>query len=205
MKILIADDHDLVRETLAAFLGQQADFQVETAASLTEALQKIDAANRFHLVVLDYAMPGMDGLEGLTRAKAANDPWPVAIMSGTADKTIAEQAIAAGARGFLPKTMSASSMINAVRFMSAGETFVPVSFMTAEGPVEQTHPLERELTPRELQVLNALCGGLSNKEIARELDLQEVTIKLHVKTLCRKLDARNRTQAAMIAKDAGLF
>ncbi|MEO0390226.1 MAG: LuxR C-terminal-related transcriptional regulator, partial [Pseudomonadota bacterium] len=60
-------------------------------------------------------------------------------------------------------------------------------------------------TSRELEVLSGLCRGMANKEIARELDLQEVTIKLHVKTLCRKLDAKNRTQAAMIAKEAGLF
>ena len=205
MKILIADDHDLVRETLAAYLSQQADFEIETATSLPEALDKIESANRFHLVILDYSMPGMNGLDGLARAQAANDPWPVAIMSGTADKAVAEEAIKAGARGFLPKTMSAASMINAVRFMSAGETFVPVSFMTAEAPAPETHPLQDKLTGRELQVLDALCRGLSNKEIARELDLQEVTIKLHVKTLCRKIEAKNRTQAAMIAKDAGLF
>ena len=204
MKILIADDHDLVRETLAAFLGQQPDFEVELAATLTEALEKINAGNRFHLVLLDYSMPGMNGLDGLARAMEANEPWPVAIMSGTANKAIAEEAIASGARGFLPKTMSATSMINAVRFMSAGETFIPVSFMTAEDAPTETHPLAEKLTAREMEVLDGLCRGLSNKEIARELDLQEVTIKLHVKTLCRKLDAKNRTQAAMIAKDAGL-
>lgn len=205
MKILIADDHDLVRETLAAFLGQQPDFQIELAATLDEALDKIEAHSRFHLVLLDYSMPGMSGLDGLAKALSANDPWPVAIMSGTADKTVAEGAIAAGARGFLPKTMSAASMINAVRFMSAGETFVPVSFMTAEEPRDEENALAQNLTQREREVLKGLCLGHSNKEIARDLDLQEVTIKLHVKTLCRKLDAKNRTQAAMIAKDAGLF
>lgn len=205
MKLLIADDHDLVRETLAAFLSQQADFEVEVAATLTEALELITGKGRFHLVLLDYTMPGMNGLDGLAQAQEANAPWPVAVMSGTATKAIAEQAIASGARGFLPKTMSASSMVNAIRFMSAGETFVPVSFMTAEEAPEEPVGLAKDLTQRETQVLGALCRGLSNKEIARELDLREVTIKLHVKTLCRKLDAKNRTQAAMIAKEAGLF
>lgn len=205
MKLLIADDHDLVRETLAAFLSQQADFEVTVAATLSEALELIKAKGRFHLILLDYTMPGMNGLDGLGLAQEANAPWPVAVMSGTATKAIAEQAIASGARGFLPKTMSASSMVNAIRFMSAGETFVPVSFMTAEEAPEEPVGLAKDLTQRETQVLGALCRGLSNKEIARELDLREVTIKLHVKTLCRKLDAKNRTQAAMIAKEAGLF
>ncbi|WP_147126672.1 response regulator transcription factor [Shimia ponticola] len=204
MKILIADDHDLVRDTLAAFLGREKDFEIDTASDLADALDKINAKPRYHLVLLDYSMPGMNGLEGLAKAKEANEPWPVAIMSGIAPKAIAQEALDAGAIGFLPKTMAANSMINAIRFMSAGETFVPVQFMTAEEP-EETNELAKGLSPRELEVLSGLCRGLANKEIARELDLQEVTIKLHVKTLCRKLDAKNRTQAAMIAKEAGLF
>ena len=204
MKILIADDHDLVRETVAAFLSREKDFEIETASDLEDALTKIKQKPRYHLVLLDYSMPGMNGLDGLARAKEANEPWPVAVMSGIAPKTIAQEALDAGAIGFLPKTMAANSMINAIRFMSAGETFVPVQFMTAEEPAE-TNELAKGLSPRELEVLSGLCRGLANKEIARELELQEVTIKLHVKTLCRKLDAKNRTQAAMIAKEAGLF
>ncbi len=205
MKILIADDHDLVRETLAAFLGREKDFEIDVAGDLDEALKKIHENSRYHLVLLDYTMPGMDGIAGLKRAKEANEPWPVAVMSGTAPKAIAQEALDAGAIGFLPKTMAASSMVNAIRFMSAGETFVPVAFMTAEEPEAETNALAKGLSPRELEVLSGLCRGLANKEIARELDLQEVTIKLHVKTLCRKLDAKNRTHAAMIAKEAGLF
>ena len=204
MKILIADDHDLVRETLAAFLSREQDFRIEQAGDLHEAIEKINAQSRFHLVLLDYSMPGMNGLEGLARAKEANEPWPVALMSGTAPRATAQEALDAGAIGFLPKTMAASSMINAIRFMAAGETFVPVKFMTTDEP-EETNELAKGLSPRELQVLDGLCRGLANKEIARELDLQEVTIKLHVKTLCRKLDAKNRTHAAMIAKEAGLY
>ncbi|MEM1301083.1 MAG: response regulator transcription factor [Pseudomonadota bacterium] len=204
MKILIADDHDLVRDTLAAFLSREKDFDVDTAADLNDALDKIYQRQRYHLVLLDYSMPGMDGLIGLAKSKEANEPWPVAIMSGIAPKAIAQEALDAGAIGLLPKTMAANSMINAIRFMSAGESYVPVQFMTAEDP-EETNELAKGLSPRELGVLSGLCRGLANKEIARELELQEVTIKLHVKTLCRKLDAKNRTQAAMIAKEAGLF
>ncbi len=204
MRLLIADDHDLVRDTLAAFLSREEDIDVTTASDLDEAVKIIDTDRPFDLVLLDYSMPGMDGLKGLETVINTGPSRPVAIMSGTAPKAVAQEALDAGAIGFLPKTMAAASMVNAVRFMAAGETFVPVKFMTAEDP-EETNPLAKGLSPRELEVLSGLCRGLANKEIARELDLQEVTIKLHVKTLCRKLEAKNRTHAAMIAKEAGLF
>ncbi len=98
--------------------------------------------------------------------------------------------------------MTAKSLVNAVRFMIAGETFVPASVLADAGEVPETE-FTKQLSQREKQVLSGLCHGRSNKEIARELDLQEVTIKLHVRTLCKKLNAKNRTQAALIAKDAG--
>jgi len=98
--------------------------------------------------------------------------------------------------------MSAKSLVNAVRFMIAGETFIPASVLADSGETPETE-FTRRLTQREKQVLRGLSYGRSNKEIARELDLQEVTIKLHVRTLCKKLNAKNRTQAALIAKDAG--
>ena len=146
----------------------------------------------------------MDGLAGLERAIAANQDKPVALMSGVASRTVAEDALAAGAAGFVPKTLGAKSMVNALRFMASGEQYAPVKWMT-EMEAEASHPLADKLTAREMQVLEGLCDGKANKEIARDLDLQEVTVKLHVKTLSRKLDARNRTHAAMIARDAKLF
>ena len=197
MRLLLADDHDLVLETLGAFLTAQGEFEVETCGSLDAACEKMANDIVYDLVLLDYSMPGMNGLEGLERALKASFGKPVAIMSGTATKAVAQQAIDAGAIGFLPKTMAAKSLVNAVRFMAMGETYVPLDFLNAEDDTPDT-PLAGQLSQRELQVLGGLCRGLSNKEIARELDLQEVTIKLHVKTLCRKLEAKNRTHAAMI-------
>lgn len=204
MKILIADDHELVRDTLAAFLEKEVDIEVTAVEDLDAAIKSIKSGIRFDLVLLDYSMPGMNGLEGLDRAIEESIARPVAVMSGTAPKAVAQEALDRGAIGFLPKTMGAKSLVNAVRFMVAGETFVPVKFMTEEVE-EETNPLAKGLSPRELDVLGGLCRGLANKEIARELDLQEVTIKLHVKTLTRKLEAKNRTHAAIIAKEAGLF
>ncbi len=204
MRLLLADDHDLVLETLGTFLAAQDGFVVETCGSLDAACQKIRKDRFYDLVLLDYSMPGMNGLDGLAKAIEASDGRPVALMSGTANKAIAQEAVDQGAIGFLPKTMSAKSLVNAIKFMAMGETYIPLDFMNAEDTTP-AHPMASKLSDRELQVLEGLCKGQSNKEIARDLDLQEVTIKLHVKTLCRKLDARNRTQAAMIAKEAGLF
>ena len=124
------------------------------------------------------------------------------LISGTATRLVAEQALEMGAIGFLPKTLPAKSLVNAVRFMAAGETYAPVTFMSGKDNPEETD-FEKALSERERQVLRGLMSAQSNKEIARDLDLQEVTIKLHVKTLCRKLDAKNRTDAAIIARDAG--
>lgn len=204
MKILIADDHDLVRDTLAAFLEAEGGITVETAEDLDEALTLVGKNGAYDLVLLDYTMPGMNGLDGLRRALAVNDGKPVAIMSGTAPRAVAQEALDSGAIGFLPKTLPAKSLVNAIRFMAAGETYVPVKFLTTE-EVSEVNPIAAKLSKREMEVLGGLCRGLANKEIARELDLQEVTIKLHVKTLCTKLEAKNRTHAAMIAKEAGLF
>ncbi|WP_316015091.1 response regulator transcription factor [Roseobacter sp. HKCCA0434] len=201
MRLLLADDHELVRDTIVAFLDQQPDFTVVAVSDLPQALARVEEG--FDLVLLDYDMPGMEGLTGLARMREASDA-PVAILSGSADRGVAQQALDQGAVGFVPKTMGAKSLVNAIRFMAEGEVYAPVKFMT-EAPADPPHPLAEILTEREMQVLDGLCRGLSNKEIAREIDLQEVTVKLHVKTACRKLDAKNRTQAALAAKAAGLF
>ena len=199
MRILLADDHDLVREAIAEFLRHEGIDEVICVPSLQAGLDAVRQRGSFDLVLLDYDMPGMNGLDGLGRMRSANDGKPVALLTGTASATLAGDAIAAGGAGYVPKTLGAKSMVSAVRFMAAGETFVPFEFMRKAGTSTVGN-----LTERETQVLHGLCAGKSNKEIARDLDLQEVTIKLHVKTLCRKLEAKNRTQAAMIAKERQL-
>ncbi|MBP0483985.1 response regulator [Sagittula salina] len=199
MRILVADDHDLVRETIAAFLDSADIDEVQTVATLDDAVHAANSSGSFDLVLLDYNMPGMNGLEGLGRMREANDGRPVAILSGSATRDVADAALKSGAQGFIPKTLSARSLLTAARFMAAGEIYAPIDFMQKHGEEQGG-----SLTRRELEVLRGICEGKSNKEIARDLELQEVTVKLHVKTLSRKLEARNRTHAAMIARDRGL-
>lgn len=202
-RILIADDHDLLRDTLILFLANEPNIETVAAADLAAA-QKLVASQSFDLVLLDYSMPGMNGLEGLHKIMQMPGDHRVAIISGTANSAVAEKTLAAGAAGFLPKTLSAKSLVNAVRFMAMGEQYAPLDFLRAADEASG-HPLAEKLSQREAEVLRGLTEGKSNKEIARDLDIREPTVKLHMKTLYRKIGASNRTQAAMIARDAGLY
>ncbi|EAQ26609.1 response regulator transcription factor [Roseovarius sp. 217] len=199
-KLLLADDHDLVREMIAEYLRVQGGFDVFVAESLESALKVQEKNVPFQLVMLDLMMPGMDSLSGLAVMKSRAG-CPVAILSGTGTPEVARRALRSWAAGFLPKTLDPQSLVAAVHHMLLGETYTPLDFLEsgdteAEGKVH--------LTPRETDVLVGVLDGKSNKEIARDLDIQEVTVKLHLKTLSRKLGAKNRTQAAMIARDMGL-
>lgn len=204
MRILIADDHDLVRDTIALYLQSEGGVETSAAGDLPGAIQAIETEPRFDLVLLDVMMPGMNGLESLKQVMGMGGGQRVALISGTGSAEMAEQALALGAAGYLPKTLSAKSLSNTVRFMAMGEQYAPLAFLRA-AQEEPAHPLAQRLSPREKDVLRGLIGGKANKEIARDLGITEPTVKLHMKTLYRKIGAHNRTQAAMIAKEEGLI
>lgn len=205
LRILIADDHDLLRDTVIAFVEASGGVSSVAASSLPEALSALDSHDRFDIVLLDYNMPGMNGLKGLERVLAHPAAERVALISGEAPREVVQGAMAAGAAGFVPKTLPARSLVNAIRFMVAGEQFVPADLLVDVPKERELHPIAQQLTKRELQVLEGLAEGKANKQIARDLALSEPTIKLHVKNLYRKIGAANRTQAALIAREAELF
>lgn len=197
LKVLIADDHLLLRETLVQFLSRQPDFNVRSAGNLPEALALISAEGPFDIVLLDVVMPGMNGLTGVEAAVAANGTGAVALMSGSPQRKLVDDAIKKGARGFIPKTLSAEALAEVLRLIHSGKVYLPMDHYaqeTANNPIRQLAPL----SPQETRVLRYLCQGMSNKEIAREMELTEITIKTHMRAVCSKLEARNRTHAALI-------
>lgn len=206
MRILLADDHVLVRDALKSYIERLADdATVLAASSFPEALAIAQREFGLDLVILDLRMPGMNGLAGLTRMRELMPRTPVVIMSGLARPQDITDAMAAGAAGFFPKTLNGTALVAAVRLVLAGERFMPSDDHAGNsgGAPQFEDAATGSLTGREREVLDLLTKGMSNKEIARQLELQEVTIKLHVRGICRKLGAKNRTQAALRAVAIG--
>ena len=204
MRVLLADDHNLVRDALKSYVERlEPTAEVLTAESLSEAVSVAERSAVLDLVILDLRMPGMNGLQGLREMRALLPAVPVVIMSGGANQEDVRAALDLGARGFLPKTLSGPALVSAIKLILAGERFVPFDAFDApdEAPVSGKSEGMPLLTQREREVLGYLEKGWSNKEIARALELQEVTIKLHIRGICRKLGAKNRTQAALRAQE----
>jgi DNA-binding NarL/FixJ family response regulator len=204
IRILIADDHEMVLDVFAMYLSSAPDMAITTGKTLDEAVEHISSDGPFDVVLLDLNMPGMNGVAGLRKAIKMNGGKPVAIITGNPTPRMLDEIMNAGSSGIVLKTTGVRSLANAIRFMHAGEHYMPLEL------VRERHTAGRQtkngrLSDKEMMVLSYLAEGKQNKEIANDLKLAEPTIKMHVTSICKKLAASNRTQAVIVARDLGLI
>ncbi len=205
MRILVADDHPILLEALKAILRYPDEAtEVWTAGTVDQARQLIDTRGMPDLTLLDYTMPGMGDAAVLDTLWSDYPGLKVAIISSSDDPDLATALLRRGALGFIPKTMAPEAMAHAVHLMAAGGRYVP-DFAYAAGAAAQ-QPVDRPfgLTARELDAVRELSLGLSNKQIARKLGVEEVTVKLHLRRAYRKMNAHSRAEAVRIALTRGL-
>lgn len=210
MRVVLADDHLLVLDALEAYLSAlQPDIQVTQATTFEDALQGVSDGEPPDLVILDVRMPGMNGLGGLGVIKERLKGRPIVLISGQADGPLIREALRQGAAGFVTKDMEGKAILKALELVLAGEVYVPTLALSNDTHVGNDDELfaedleratqARELTSRQLQVLDLLAQGLTNKEIARSLAIKEVTVAFHVKAIFRKLKVSTRTAAVRMA------
>ncbi len=205
MKIVLADDHGLIRELVAkAVKALDDNVEVLHAEDVARALELAAGEKSIDIVVMDLRMPGMNGLTGLRQMLQLRPDVPVVILSGEKDPEMIRAALNAGASGFIPKTTRVAAMVNALRMILSGDRYVPFDVLV---PGVQSDPGAApgldSLTPRELDILKNLVKGQSNKEIGKLLGLEEVTVAAHLRSIFKKLDVRNRTQAVRVATLVG--
>jgi len=199
MRILLADDHPLFAEALQTLIERAIPASTLTVVGDLDGTQRaLDAPPRFDLAILDLHMPGSDGLAGIESILRGFPETPLMVISGSATPQEVARAIELGAKGFLPKTLTAGILTAALQLVAAGGTYVPADYVMPASPGGRPGG-ETPLTPREIEVLARLAAGGSNKEIGRALGLQEITVKLHVRNIFRKLGVRNRVEAANAA------
>jgi DNA-binding NarL/FixJ family response regulator len=207
IRILVADDHPVVREGLVAILSTQPDFSViGVAATGGEAVEHVTSL-RPDVLLLDLEMPQMDGVEALHRLKACGDTVRTIVFTAYDTDERILGAVRAGAKGYLLKGAPREELFHAVRVVHAGGSLLqPVIASRLLQQVDQGPPApdHEPLTPREQEVLNLLAQGLLNKEIAVRLGITQRTVKFHVSSLLGKLGAGNRTEALAIAAQHGL-
>ncbi|MDD9724642.1 response regulator transcription factor [Roseovarius sp. SK2] len=200
IRVLIADDHALVLEMFEHFFSNLPGFEVTTAPDLDTALSIIDSEDPFDLVLVDLNMPGMDGTEGLARAMEANGGRPTGLLTSDPAAQVISEILQMGSSGVILKTASLKDLANEIRFMAAGGRYVPVELIDQQR-LKSRGTTKAPLSDREMDVLGLLTEGRPNREIAEALSLAEATVKMHVKSICTKLGASNRTQAVIVARD----
>lgn len=211
IRVLIADDQDIVRTGLTMLLNAQPDIEVVGAAA--DGRQAVDMARQLHpdVCLFDIRMPLMDGIEA-TRQLAGpevTDPLPIVVITTFDLDEYVHGALKAGARGFLLKDAGPALLSQAIHAAAQGDALIAPSVtvrLLAEFASSQQEPSAQPIEPltsREEQVLRTVALGRTNSEIASELHISSSTVKTHVASLMRKLDARNRVELAMWAHETG--
>ncbi|MHA6262848.1 response regulator [Arenibacterium sp. CAU 1754] len=201
--VLIVDDHPLYCDALSMTLKTIIDFDdLRTASSLEEALALVETGGEPDLVVLDLNLPDVSGLDGLIRMKSAVEA-PVIVVSSMSENTLVSSAIYAGAAGYVPKHSQCNVFNAAINALKKGETYLPAGYALQKrenDPVEDAINRLSTLTNQQARILQQICAGKLNRQIANDLAIAETTVKAHVTAIMRKLGVQRRTQAVLLAK-----
>ena len=202
---LVVDDHPLFCDALELTLRSIADFStIRTADCLEDALGLLEGNDAPSLILLDLNLPDVSGLDGLIRLKRQATQTPVIIVSSMTDNSIIGGAIVAGASGFVPKHSPRAVFKDAIDQIERGEVFKPAGYVESSTPSERDETMSRlsSLTNQQARILDLICEGKLNKQIAYDLTIAETTVKAHVTAIMRKLGVQSRTQAVLVAQNA---
>ncbi|MBC7736568.1 MAG: response regulator transcription factor [Candidatus Saccharibacteria bacterium] len=208
---LVIDDHPLYCDALAATLESLFNTRrIRTAMSLGDALQQLRTRFSPDLVVLDLNLPDVAGLSGFLKIKEKVAEVPLVVISATTSCEVIQSVMAAGASGFIPKDAGRETFKEGISAVWEGKTYVPSRYgggtktVTADPSVEAISRKIAHLSHQQSRILALICKGKPNKVIAYEMQLAEATVKAHITALLRRLEVRNRTQAAMMIREVSI-
>lgn len=205
MKILIADDHALFRQGMIYILGEMdQETEVLQASTSRQAIQLARDNQDLALILMDLRMPDMDGVDAMRVILNSVSTVPVVILTASERLADMKQALDAGAMGYVAKSVAPAIMISALQLVLSGGLYIPPALVQCGEHTDLSGLARSRLTPRQTEVLCLLVDGQANKEIARYLKLSEATVKAHISSIFKVLNVSNRTQAALLAKKAGL-